>query len=146
MSESVSLLLAILFPVLAGTALLVVRKKDDRKKMLAYVGVVLGITGVLVINALTTKETEIVLFELMEHVPIVLKLDGFGKLFLVIVSIVWILAGCFSFTYMKHEKNEKSACYFRAILYNETRQFNNGRRSYFVVTPESSFRRKENQQ
>ena len=40
MSESVSLLLAILFPVLAGTALLVVRKKDDRKKILAYVGVV----------------------------------------------------------------------------------------------------------
>ena len=107
MSESVSLLLAILFPVLAGTALLVVRKKDDRKIILAYVGVVLGITGVLVINALTTKETEIVLFELMEHVPIVLKLDGFGKLFLAIVSIVWILAGCFSFTYMKHEKNEK---------------------------------------
>ena len=70
-------------------------------------GVVLGITGALVINALTTKETEIVLFELMEHVPIVLKLDGFGKLFLAIVSIVWILAGCFSFTYMKHEKNEK---------------------------------------
>lgn len=117
MSESVSLLLAILFPVFAGTVLLFLKEPKDRRKILTYVGVVLGITGVLVINALTAKETELVLFELMKNVPIVLKLDGFGKLFLSIVTIVWILAGIFSFTYMKHEKKEKRYFGFYLITF-----------------------------
>lgn len=117
MKESVSLLLAIFVPIILGILLLVWKETKERKKVLVYVGIAMGATGLLVINALTAKETEIVLFELMENVPVVLKLDGFGKLFLAIVSIVWILAGCFSFTYMKHEQKEKRYFGFYLITF-----------------------------
>lgn len=117
MNESVSLLLVIFVPIILGSLLLVLKETNNRKKLLVYVGIVMGVTGILVLNALTLKETEIVLFELMENVPVVLKLDGFGKFFLAIVSIVWILAGCFSFTYMKHEQKEKRYFGFYLITF-----------------------------
>lgn len=117
MNESVSLLTAILFPVFMGIILLFLKETEKRKNLLIYVGAVLGLTGLLVVKALTVGDTEILLFELMENVPVVLKLDGFGKFFLVIVTIVWILAGCFSFTYMKHEKKENRYFGFYLITF-----------------------------
>lgn len=117
MNESVSLLTAILFPVFMGIILLFLKETEKRKNLLIYVGAVLGLTGLLVVKALTVGDTEILLFELMENVPIVLKLDGFGKFFLVIVTVVWILAGCFSFTYMKHEKKENRYFGFYLITF-----------------------------
>lgn len=106
MSESVSLLAAILFPVLAGTVLLFLKKTDNRKKILTYVGISMGIAGILILNALFVKEKEILLFSLTEDIPIVLKLDGLGKLFLAVMSLIWMSAGIFSFRYMEHEKKE----------------------------------------
>lgn len=106
MNESVSLLAAILFPVFAGTLLLFMKKMDNRKKILTYVGIVMGIAGILVVNALFSKEREILLFSITEDIPIMLKLDSLGKLFLTVMTLIWILAGIFSFTYMKHDKNE----------------------------------------
>lgn len=117
MNESVSLLTAILFPVFMGIILLFLKETEKRKNLLIYVGAVLGLTGLLVVKALTVGDTEILLFELMENVPVVLKLDDFGKFFLVIVTIVWILAGCFSFTYMKHEKKENRYFGFYLITF-----------------------------
>lgn len=117
MNESVSLLTAILFPVFMGIILLFLKETEKRKNLLIYVGAVLGLTGLLVVKALTVGDTEILLFELMENVPVVLKLDGFGKFFLVIVTVVWILAGCFSFTYMKHEKKENRYFGFYLITF-----------------------------
>ena len=41
-----------------------------------------------------------------KDIPIVLKLDNMGKLFLAVMTLIWMLAGIFSFTYMKHEGKE----------------------------------------
>ncbi len=106
MNESASLLAAILFPVLSGTILLFLKKADSRKKILTYVGMAMGIAGILVVNALFSKEREILLFSLTKDIPIVLKLDNMGKLFLAVMTLIWMLAGIFSFTYMKHEGKE----------------------------------------
>lgn len=106
MNESVSLLAVILFPVLAGTILLFLKKTDNRKKVLTYVGIAMGIAGLLVLNALFGTEKEILLFSLTEDIPVVLKLDNLGKLFLAVMSLIWLLAGIFSFPYMKHEGKE----------------------------------------
>lgn len=107
MNESVSLLAAILFPVLSGAILLFLKKMDSRKKLLTYVGIAMGIAGILVVNALFGKEREILLFSLTKDIPIVLKLDNLGKLFLTVMSLIWMLAGIFSFPYMKHEGKER---------------------------------------
>lgn len=107
MSESVSLLAAILFPIFSGMILLFLKKMDSRKKILTYVGIAMGIAGILVVNALFSKEREILLFSLTKDIPIVLKLDNLGKLFLTVMSLVWMSAGIFSFPYMKHEGKER---------------------------------------
>lgn len=117
MSESVSLWTAVLFPILLGIILLFLKESKQRKNLLIYVGAVLVITGLLVGKAMTVGEREIVLFQLMEGIPVVFKLDGFGKLFLAVVTIVWILAGVFSFTYMKHEKKENRYFGFYLITF-----------------------------
>ena len=74
MNESVSLLAAILFPVLSGAVLLLWKKVNDRRKVLIYAGIAMGIAGVLILNALLGKEKEILLFFLTEDIPVVLKL------------------------------------------------------------------------
>lgn len=107
MNESVSLLAAILFPVLSGAFLLLWKKVNDRRKVLIYAGIAMGIAGVLILNALLGKEKEILLFFLTEDIPVVLKLDNMGKWFLAVMSLIWILAGIFSFPYMKHEGKER---------------------------------------
>ena len=107
MNESVSLLAAILFPILSGMILLFLKKMDSRKKILTYVGIAMGIAGILVVNALFSKEREILLFSLTKDIPIVLKLDNLGKLFLTVMSLIWMSVGIFSFPYMKHEGKER---------------------------------------
>lgn len=107
MGESVLLLTAILFPILSGAILLLLKKPDDYRKIPAYTGVVLCISGILTVCLLFTREEEIFLFSLTKDLPIVLKLDALGKFFLSLVTVIWLLAGCFSFSYIKHEHNKK---------------------------------------
>lgn len=117
MSGILSLLLPMLLPIVMGTILLFLKPMKERKPVLIYTGAVLILTGVLVCSALTSPEETYVLFYLTETIPIVLKLDLLGKFFLAVVSVVWILAGFFSFSYMKHEKNEKRYFGFYLITY-----------------------------
>lgn len=116
MNEMITLLLPIFLPIVAGTILLFAKIKE-RNTILIYSGTTLVLTGIFVVFALMVQEKEIVLFQLTQTIPVVLKLDLLGKLFLAVVSIVWILAGFFSFTYMKHEKEEKRYFGFFLITY-----------------------------
>lgn len=116
MSAMIALLLPIFLPVFFGTILLFAKIKN-RNVILVYTALILLATGMLVLATLFLPEEEIILFYLTKTLPIVLKLDLLGKLFLSIVTIVWILAGFFSFTYMKHEKEEKRYFGFFLITY-----------------------------
>ena len=35
------------------------------------------------------------------------QVDKLGRLFTLVVTVIWVLAGFYSFEYMKHEKDEK---------------------------------------
>lgn len=107
MSESVSLSAAVLFPVLAGTVLLLLKKMNNRRAVLLYAGTAMGIAGLLAVSALFGRGKEIYLFSLTEDIPIVLQLDSPGKLFLAVMVLIWLLAGVFSFPYMQHEGKER---------------------------------------
>ncbi len=65
------------------------------------------ITGILAFCALGVGDAEILLLSLEEKMKITFCLDDLGRIFTVIVTIVWVLAGFYSFEYMKHEKEEK---------------------------------------
>ena len=93
------------------------RKKGSLKRLHLYVGIILIFTALLALAAAWTGEREITLFYLMKDIPIYFKVDNLGRFFVTFVSIVWVLAGIYSFTYMKHEGEEKRffGCYITGL-------------------------------
>lgn len=117
MYDELILLSAILFPVIMGTILLLSKDMENPRHIYAYSGISLVITGIMSILLMLLPEKEFLAFELMENIPILFKLDGVGKLFIALVSISWILAGFYSFSYMEHEKNKRRYFGFYLIVF-----------------------------
>lgn len=102
------LLVPVLFPVVMSLLTLGIKEQfADRSFREKYVGAVLVVNLGLVIMALMNGE-RLVLFHLTENLPILFKVDGMTILFTSLVSVMWLLAGIFSFEYMKHEGNNES--------------------------------------
>lgn len=111
------LLLPVFLPILAGIIVILQKEYKNRKALLIYVGTVLIVTGVLAVYGMFTVTEGITLFHLTETIPVYFKTDMLGRFFALVVTIVWILAGFFSFEYMKHEKNEKRYFGFYLITF-----------------------------
>jgi len=107
MNASTIMLIAIFFPILLGAGLLLAPEFSSRNRLLAITGAGLAITGILAGCALAGGDMEILLLSLGDKMEIYFRLDNLGRIFIVIVTILWILAGFYSFEYMKHEKEEK---------------------------------------
>ena len=117
LDESILIIIAILFPILAGTILLFIKEPKSRNSLLLYVSLVFVICGILTVGILLGKEQELYLFSLTEELPILFKPDALGKLFLIIAAVLWFGAGIFSFSYMKHEQREKRYFGFYLITF-----------------------------
>ncbi|MDO4298971.1 MAG: proton-conducting transporter membrane subunit [Lachnospiraceae bacterium] len=89
----------------------------DRKKLHTFVMAILGITAVLALAAAWTGEHSVTLFYLMKDVPVYFHIDGIGRLFVSIVTLVWVLAGLYSLAYMEHEGEETGYFGFYLIVY-----------------------------
>lgn len=107
MSHSVIILLAIFVPILWGLGLLVKPEFRSRKTLVAVTGVGLLATAVLSLAVILGGEMELMLFSLGDNINIFFHVDNVGRLFALVVTIVWVLAGFYAFEYMKHEKEEK---------------------------------------
>ena len=102
------LLLPILFPAIAALFTLVIKKKfSDRGFRIIYVGVVLLLTLIFNLYAIFNFR-ELLLFRLTKNLPIMFAVDDLTRLFNILVTVMWFLAGVFSFEYMKHEENNES--------------------------------------
>ena len=102
------LLLPIVFPAIAALFTLVIKKQfSDRGFRTKYVGVVLLLTLIFNFYAILNFRG-LTLFYLTRNLPIEFRVDGMTILFNSIVTIMWFLAGVFSFEYMKHEENNES--------------------------------------
>lgn len=112
-----TLLLPILFPIVMGIVLFLLPKQSKRKNIFIYTGFVLVLNGIFVLMAIFTSNEIMTLFSLHSQLSIVLHADELGKLFALVVTIVWICAGFFAFSYMNHEKNEKRYFAFYLIVY-----------------------------
>ena len=100
------LILSILFPVLLGLIILLKREFKSRKVLLTLTGAGLAITAALGMAVVLGGETELMLFSFGKNLDIYFHVDTMGKLFAVVVNVVWVLAGFYAFEYMKHEKEE----------------------------------------
>lgn len=113
-----SILLSIFFPILAGLFLLIryrtpvektaaqTAKTADRKKLLILTGSFLILTALFAGTALFTAGEGFTFFYLTESLPIYFQIDGVGKVFTLLVIVVFLCAGFFSFAYMEHEERE----------------------------------------
>lgn len=101
-----TLLWPVLLPLVAGAILPFVKSFRRRDICNCFVGVIVVATLVLVLFAAAGKEKTLTVWDLMEGVPVYLKLDAVGKLFYVLTAVMWIPAAFYSFDYMKHEKQE----------------------------------------
>ena len=115
---NVAILLAqILFPIAAG--MLVAERQFFRKhvRRLIFTGVSLAVSVVLMILSLFTEKTTITLFRLTGNISVVLSNDGLSRIFCMIVTIVWMAAGFYSFTYLK--KTGRTNLFYASFLISE---------------------------
>ncbi len=100
------MVLAVLAPMIGGTALLISRCRQRRTRELAVMGVTL-LTALLALLAVFSVPHElVVLVRFTEGITLAFRLDGLGCVFAVMVSVLWVLASVYALEYMKHEGNE----------------------------------------
>ena len=101
------LILSILFPVLLGLGILLKREWGSRKALLTFTGAGLLATAALGLSVAFGAETELMLFSFGKNLDLYFHVDTMGRLFAVVVNVVWVLSGFYAFEYMKHEQEEK---------------------------------------
>lgn len=114
------ILLPIILPILAGFICLILPEKafHQRKYLLVTVAFTMALSAICMIFAiLYGTGNEVVLFYIVENVPIKLHVDDLGRLFATLVTIVMVLVCFFSFGYMQHEENEKRYYSFYLITF-----------------------------
>ena len=100
------LLLSVIVPFLWGLLLLALPEFQNRKLLLAATG--LGLVAAAALGLTTAWEgAELLLFSFGKNLDLYFRVDDLGRLFAVVVILVWVLSGFYAFEYMKHETEEK---------------------------------------
>lgn len=106
MDENIMLVLPVLVPILMG--ILVLAGGVFKKNRTLLMGATLLTTAVgMVLTLLALAEGgSLTLWRLTDTITIRLAVDGISRLFAALTSVVWLLVGIYSVTYMKHERDE----------------------------------------
>lgn len=104
MGRELLLILQILFPVIAGCLLFVLNRKGNRKVQKLYMSAVLTIECCLVLTGAFVQETVVEGFSLTPSVRLILCNDGLSRVFGVLVALVWLLVGLYSFRYLNETR------------------------------------------
>ncbi|MCD8154510.1 MAG: proton-conducting membrane transporter [Clostridiales bacterium] len=80
-------------------------------------GIVLALTAVAALLCAWTGDRSFTLLELMDGIPIYFHIDDVGRLFVTVISVVWVLVGFYAFVYMKHEGKERRFFGFYLIVF-----------------------------
>ena len=111
---------SIVLPILAGILLLIAPDRIFKSRqmlinMTAVSFVVCALFPVLVICS--SAGNTLLLFSLVDEIPVFFAVDTIGKIFAGIVIFVFLMAGFFSFVYMSHEHHEKRYYGFYLITF-----------------------------
>lgn len=107
MKENLILLWPVLWPVAAGVGMLLARGLRDRKELLR--NLLLGslvLELALLAAALLSGGNCLNLLRMNESFSLRFVLDGVGRLFAVLMAVVWFLVGIHATSYMAHEHKE----------------------------------------
>ena len=91
------IILSVLFPILAGTCLLVQKEMKSRRNLLIIAGGSLFVTAGLAVSALVLAgEGMMTLFHLTDRLPVLFKVDEVSVVFAVMTVIIFTGTGFFS--------------------------------------------------
>lgn len=107
MNQSILILIAIFFPILWGIGILVKPEFKSRNSLVATVGIGLVLTATMAMAVLFCGGMKLELFSIGKNMNVYFHVDKLGRLFALVVTAIWVIAGFYSFEYMKHEKDEK---------------------------------------
>ncbi len=110
MGKDIFIILQVVFPVIAGGLLFLLPCRGNRKFQKLYVTAVLAMEAILVFGSLFIETTSVECFYLTPEVRMILCNDGLSRLFCVLVAVVWLLVGIYSFRYLEH--SEKPVMFF----------------------------------
>ncbi len=119
------ILIPIFLPVIAGVLYLLPiwkdRLGDDDPKQLRILHIitaaVLLVTAAVAVIGAWAGDSSFTLLHLMQGIPIYFHIDDIGRLFITIISLVWVLVGFYAFVYMKHEGRERQFYGFYLIVF-----------------------------
>lgn len=107
--EGLLLLVSFLLPAVGSLMVVFMpwlnEKREDR---CAFVGTIMVLTCIVVLLVAIDSERTLVLFEMTKQLPIALRSDGTSRIFSAVMALMWTISGFYSFSYMKHEQNEKT--------------------------------------
>lgn len=122
------ILLPVFLPVLLGACMLGSLIVSGRKKQpdhdaaacgrlhLVTCGV-LFVSAILALCAAWSGEHEVTLFYLMKDIPVYFRIDDVSRLFVTVISIVWVAVAVYSCVYMRHEGSETRFFAFYLMAY-----------------------------
>ena len=104
MTENAALLLPVLFPVLAGLPVFRLHKPKTRQR---YVFAALVLGALAAFWACSLPDCRFTIWQLTDTLSLTLRTDGFGRFFVCLVSVIWVLVGVYAFEYIRHEGNDE---------------------------------------
>ena len=100
--NGIAILIVIMLPILGG-ALLPLLDFSARRVREYYVLAIVIATSVFALSLVTGSEgMELVLYHLTSSIDIAFRIDRFGCVFAMLVSVLWPLATLYGFEYMRH--------------------------------------------
>lgn len=118
MGSSVMLLGAIFLPIIFGVILLICPQfNQNRPVLLGTVFAALGLSAACTFAVVFGADVTVRLLPMGGNLVLYFHPDVLGKLFAVVISVIWLMAGIFSVEYMKHEREEKRYFGFYVMVY-----------------------------
>lgn len=122
------ILLPICLPVIAGTVMLISsaaskwRKAPDLdaaglKKLHTAALLALAVSAAAALILAWSGDISFTLFYLMKDIPIYFHVDDIGRVFITVISVIWVVICIYSFVYMKHEGEERRFFGFYLVVY-----------------------------
>ncbi len=105
--QTILLWLIPLFPALAALVLGLLPLKYSSRGTHAVSAAAMAVNFALCLWLMFLGDAEVTLFRLGENLPIALRSDLAGRLFLLLCGGMWLNSGVFSFGYLPHEGNEQ---------------------------------------
>ncbi len=101
------ILVSIILPIIAGAVLLLMPEKvfADRLRLLEVTGVSFVVSALLAVIVISGAVGDrLVLFRLVDEIPVYFEIDNLGRLFAGIVVLVFVLAGFFPLSICRMRK------------------------------------------